>query len=813
MSAFLQELRYALRQLRRSPVFVLVAIITLAIGIGANTAVFSVLQAVVLAPLPYPQADQLMNVWLYNRTLKYPTEASYPDFLDWQRSARSFQTMAAFAPQDYDLTAPGTAEHLSGLQVSAGFFRTLGAKLGFGRDFSQEEDSHAGAPVVIISDRLWKSRFAGSPDVLGKSVMLTGVAYRIIGVLPPQFRFEEQPADVYTAIGQRSQLLNGDRTIHNTGCIARLRDGVSQSQAQAELGAIQDNIDRLYPAADRGSGVMIDPFKQEVIGDVRATILILTGAVGIVLLIACANVANLLLVRSTARVREFAIRTALGASRARMMRQLITEAMLLSLAGAALGLLIARWGVKFALAVFGQNLPRSESVGLNMSVLLFTVLVAVGVGILFGLLPAFRSSEVDVAGALKDRDRGSSSSHHRTQSFLVGAQMALTIVLLAGGGLLFRSIQRLWRVNPGFEPQHVLTFKVGLSFSAITSPEDTRIAYQQLMQRIREIPGIEAADITALLPFSQQDNSGPFWFGALKPASMAEAPRAIYYFTGPDYQKTMQIPLLRGRYFTMQDNLRSEPVVVVDSLFARKYFPNQDPVGQTVTVAHWHTARIIGVVGEVKHWGLGNPTAWTHPAIYGCFYQLDDEWIPGFRDSVSVAVRTPIDAATIMPSIKAAIYGLAHDEPVYAVRTMQQYISESLTAQRSPMLLLAAFAGTALLLATVGIYGVISYWTGQRVREIGIRVALGAQKRDILRLVVGHGVRITIAATVIGGAAALLLTRMLSSFSNLLYGVTAGDPVTLLSVSGLLSGIATLACYIPARRAASIDPMQALRIE
>jgi predicted permease len=396
---------------------------------------------------------------------------------------------------------------------------------------------------------------------------------------------------------------------------------------------------------------------------------------------------------------------------------------------------------------------------------------------------------------------------------LVVAQMALTLLLLTGAGLLLRTIHRLGSVDPGFQAQHVITFKVGLSPSATATAEQTRVGYRQMVERIRQIPGVEAADITALLPFSQQDNSGPFWFSAQPPASMAEAPRALYYWTGPDYLQAMQIPLLRGRYFSPQDNIDSEPVVVVDSAFAQKYFPNQDPVGKTVTVAHWHTARIIGEVGQVKHWTLGNSTSYTHPAIYGSFYQLANEWVPGFRDSVSVVVRTGSEAATILPEIKAAVYGSSNDQPVYAVRTMQQYVSDSLSAQSLPMMLFGAFAIIALMLAAVGIYGVVSYWAAQRVHEIGIRMALGAERGNILRLVVGHGVRLAVVGIAVGGSAALVLARLLLSFSSLLYGVSASDPVTFLCVSVILGGIAGLACYVPARRAASVDPMQALRTE
>ena len=812
MDGVLKDIRFAFRSLRKSAGFTLIAVVTLALGIGANTAIFSVVRGVLLAPLPYRQPNRLVDVWLYNPALKYATDVSYPDFLDWQRTARSFEQMAAYTPQDYDLTSPGAAAHLNGQEVSSGFFATLGVNLAFGREFTREEDHFGGAPGVVISDRLWKERFAGSTSALGKSVSLGGVDYTVVGVLPPEFRFGDQLADVYTPIGQRNPLYLNDRTIHDNACVARLNPGVSQEQALAEMNTIQERIDQLYPQAERGLATTIVPLRRDVVGDVREALLLLSGAVGIVLLIACANVASLLLARSAARVREFGIRSALGASRRRLVRQLLTESLLLSLAGGLLALIIAEAALKTMLAALPANLPRSENISLNGWVLLFTLGISIAVGILFGLAPALRSSRPNLQSALSQGGRGATQSF-RAQNSLVVGQMALTLILLVGAGLLLRTIHHLWSVNPGFESQHVITFKVGLDAAMIRTPEDTRVAYQQLLERIRSIPGVEAADLTALLPLSQQDNSGPFWFGSQTPASMAEAPRALYYWIGTDYLRAMKIPLLRGRWFTAQDNIRSEPIVVIDSVFAHDYFPNSDPVGQTLTVAHWGPARIIGVVGHVRHWNLGNTGPYGQRQIYASFYQLSDRWVPGFRDNISLVVRTPLDAATVMPPIKQAVYGTGSDQPVYALQTMEQLVAGSMTSQRLSMILLAAFAGLALLLASVGIYGVISYSMTQRVHEIGIRMALGAERGNIFRLVIGQGLRLAIVGVALGGITALLLGRLLSSFSSLLYRVSARDPLTFAVVSFLLTTIAVLACYIPARRAAKVDPMTALRCE
>jgi predicted permease len=814
---FLRDLRYAVRSLRKTPAYTAAAILTLALGIGANTAIFSALDGVVLKPLPYREPDRLVIIGLYNRSLKHATDVSYPDFLDWQRGARSFDQIAAFEPTGFDLTNPGSPEHVDAYEVSSGFFTTLGVNLAAGRFFSPGEDRIGGMPAAVISNRLWQERFHGNLAAIGKSITLNGAGYIIVGVLPPTFRFEEQPADVYTPIGRGEPLFRKDRTVHDILCIARLALGIGMSEAQAEMNTLQEHIDELNPTTEKGQGTSIVPLKQELIGDVAGTLLLLLGAVGFVLLIACANVANLLLARSAARTREFAVRRALGANRMQIIRQLITESVLLSVTGGILGLAVAKWSLNAVLAAAPGSLPRSENIGVNASVLLFALGVSTAVGILFGLAPALKHAKADLQGGLREAGRGSTASHQRAQRVLAIAQIALALVLLSAAGLLFRTIHNLWAVNPGFETQHVVTFQVGLSTSVTHTAPATRAAYQQLIERIRQIPGVESAGLTALVPLGRGDNSGPFWLGPHQPASMAEIPRALYYPTGPDYPRTMQIVLLRGRFLTAADNVHSELVVLIDSLLARTYFPNREALGQTITIPHWGaagavSARIVGVVGHVEQYGIDG-SGGEKPQIYYSFYQLPDEGLPIFRNEVTFVVRTPLNPAAVMPAIKNAVYGASGDQPVYNIRTMRDLVSGSMARQRFPMILLVAFAALALLLATVGIYGVISYSTAQRVPEIGIRMALGATKRDVLQMLITQGLRLALIGVAIGVVAASILTRVLSSFSRLLYGVRASDPLTFMAVSLCLIIAALLACYIPARRAAQLDPMIALRHE
>jgi predicted permease len=537
--------------------------------------------------------------------------------------------------------------------------------------------------------------------------------------------------------------------------------------------------------------------------------------VGLVLLIACANVANLLLARSAVRTREFAIRSALGASRARVVRQLLTESVLLSLAGAGLGLLIPMLGVRPVLAAAPGSLPRSENIGVDAPVLLFTLAVSIAVGILFGLAPALKSWSADPQASLKEGGRGSTGAHRRAQSSLVIVQIALTLVLLVGAGLLFRTIRHLWNVDPGFDIRHIVTFKVGISHSLTKTASGTRIAYQQLIERIRKIPGVQAAEFTGAVPLSGQGGTMPFWIASQKPASLQAAPRVVMFLPGPDYIRTMGIPLLRGRFFTPEDTTSSPCVMAIDVVFTHMYFPDSDPLGQTITAgfAPVGPCRIIGVVGHVSHWALGDPGTYTQNQAYFPLYQDPDRWVPANYPETTAIVRTPLPIATVLPAIKAAVYGTGSDQPVFHVQTMQEIVSESMSSQRFPMILLGAFAALALLLAFVGIYGVISYSVTQRVQEIGIRMALGAQQGDVFRMTIGRGLKLVLAGLAIGVAAALILTRLLLSFSHLLYGVGASDPVTFAAVSLMLTGVAILACYIPARRAAGLDPMIALRHE
>jgi predicted permease len=815
IESFFTDIRYALRTLRKNPGFTCVAILTLALGIGANTAMFSVVQGVLLAPLQYFHPDRLVMVWENNP--RFPRVwVSYPNFRDWRRSARSFQQMAAGMEQGVDLTGPGTPEHLNGQEISSAFFGTLGTELTLGREFSPEEDRQGGAPVVIISNRLWRNRFDGSPEALGKSVTLDGVDYTVVGVVPSGLSLGHRYADVYTPLGQSDPLILNDRAAHGgIFSLARLGSGLTLAQSQAEMSTIQNGLDQLYPDANRDLGIYIEPLRQVVVGDAGRMLLLLLGAVGFVLLITCANVANLLLARSAARAREFAVRSALGANRVRLVRQLLTESVLLSLVGAGLGLLIAMLGVRSVLAAVPESLPRSENIGVNAPVLLFTLGVSIIVGILFSLAPALKSWNADPQASLKEGGRGSTSAHHRAQSGLVIVQMALTLVLLVGAGLLFQTMRHLWDVNPGFDTQHLITFKVGVSHSLTKTASSTRVAYQQLIERVRQIPGVQAADFTDTVPLSGQGGTMPFWIGSQKPASLQGAPRLAMFLTGPDYLRTMGIALLRGRFFTSEDTTKSPCVMVIDSVFAHNYFSDRNPLDQTLSAGFSPVGpcRIVGVVGHVRQWALDDSSTYIQNLAYFPLYQDPDRWVPLNYPDTTIVLRTPLDIAAVMPAIKAAVYTAGSDQPVYNIHTMQQIVSESMSTRRFPMILLGAFAALALLLASVGIYGVVSYSVTQRVHEIGIRMALGAENQNIFRMVVGEGIRLSFVGLAIGVATALILTRLLSSFSHLLYGVGANDPPTFIAVSIVLTSVAILACYIPARRATRVAPIVALRYE
>jgi predicted permease len=808
-----QDLRYALRQLRKSPGFTAVAVFTLALGIGANTAIFSVVEGVVLAPLHYREPDRLVMVWENNPRFPRVWD-SYPNFQDWQRNAGSFQQMAALREQQIDLTFPGAPSHIKASQISSGFFSTLGTELALGREFTLQENQPGGAPVAVISDHLWRERFGGRPEALGKSVTLDGVDYSIVGVAPPGFRLN-LAADVFTPLGQLDPLILNNRGSHDgIFALARLKPGVNLPQTQAEMNTIQSRLDRLYPNDNRDLGIYVEPLKQVIVGDADQTLALLLGAVGLVLLIACANIANLLLARSAGRSREFAIRSALGANRARLARQLLTESVILSLTGAGLGTLIAFLGIRSALPAM-PILPRSENVSVNAPVLLYTLIVSLVVGILFGLAPALKSWSADLQVSLKEGGRGSTIAHRRTQSSFVVVQVALTFVLLVGAGLLFRTILHLWTVNPGFDTNNIVALKVGVSHSLTKTPSGTRVTYKQLIERIREIPGVQAADFTTAVPLTGEGGYLPFWLDSQKPESLQAAPRMGWFLTGPDYLRTMGMQLLQGRFLTEHDDTKSPCVAVIDSNFARAFFPDGKPIGHTITAgfAAFGPCAIVGIVNHVTYAGLQDSGPANQYQAYYSLYQDPDQWVPINYPDASIIVRTPLDAATLIPAIKAAVYQDSSDQPIYNLQTMQQIISNSMSEQRFPMILLGAFAGLALLLASVGIYGMISYSVTQRVQEVGIRMALGADKAKVLRLFISQELKLVFGGIAIGSIGALILTRTLRSFSHLLYGVGSQDPLTFATVSIVLIALAALAGYIPARRAAKVDPIVALRYE
>ena len=809
LDSLAQDIRFALRMLRKSRAFTAVAILTLALGIGANTAIFGIVQGVLLAPLPYRDPGRLIVVWESNP--RFPRVAvSYPNFRDRQRATKSFEQVAAFAQQGYDLTGPGIPEHFDGEEVSANALSTLGVQLALGHGFLPSDDTQGGARVVIISDRIWRERFAGNPDALGQSLTLNGVDYTIIGVLPADFRLWDK-ADVFTLLGQGDPNVLGARGGHWLLSIGRLKPGVSIAQAQAETSAVQAHLDRLYPDANRDLGIALVPLKQQLVGDVRPTVLLLFGAVGLVLLIAAANVGTLLLARSAIRSGEFAVRSALGANRARIIRQLLTESSILSLGGGAVAIPLAVLCVKPIVAVFRDSLPRSENVHLSIPVLLFTLAVSVAVGILFGLAPAWRTSRNSLQASLSARSGRFAGSNSLGQNALVVVQMALTLVLLAGAGLLLRTIWDLSRVNPGFDAQQLVTFKTGIPHPADQTAAGTRAGYQQLIERIRRIPGVEAADFTSSIPLAGESGTMPFWIGSHRPLSLQAAPRLVGFLTGPDYFETMGIPLLDGRVFNVEDTINSPCVVVIDRDFARIYFKGSSPIGQTLSFGFAPTppCQIVGVVGHVKDSGLDDSAA-VQSQVYFPMYQDPDKWVAGNYTQLEVVVRTKLDAESLIPAVEGATFEAGTGQPVYNVRTMSQVVSDSLSTQRFPMVMLACFAALALLLASVGIYGVVSYSVAQRTHEIGIRMALGATHANILGLTIGQGLKLAVIGSTVGIVAALGLTHFLS---GLLYGVRSNDPLTFVGVSVLLAAVALAACYIPARRATRVDPVTTMRCE
>jgi putative ABC transport system permease protein len=818
METLLQDIRYGIRLIAKSPGFAAIAILTLALGIGANTAVFSVVNGVLLNPLPYPQPDRLVAV--YTKTKQFDhSSISYPNFLDWVRDQHSFSALAAYRGDDYNLTGMGEPQRVSAEMVSASFFPVLGINPVIGRQFRPEEDHIGAQPVALISGGFWKRQFASSPGVLGKTLDLNGVGYTIVGVLPSSFRYEgrsnfQENPDIFVPIGQWSDATFQRRDVGmGMDAIGRLKPGVTLAQAKDDMDGIAAHLAEAYPAADRGSGVALYSLKQDIVGSVRPFLLVLLAAVAFVLLIACVNVANLLLARSTARSREFAIRAALGASQQRVIRQLLTESLVLACAGGAGGLLLAYWGTQAALKAMPQALPRAQSVHIDAPVLLFTFAASLLAGILFGLAPAVKTARGDLHETLKEGGRGASGARHRLQGVFVVVEMALALVLLIGAGLMIRSLANLWDVNPGFNPHNLVTFQFSYPTTLGGTPDAIRASMLQVESAVEHAPGVVSASLLAGGVPMNGDSDMSFWLdNEPKPATMSQMKTALFYAVQPDYLKSMGIPLIRGRFIDAQDKEHSPFVLDIDEDFAKQYFPGQNPIGHRVNLGFMDlSGQIIGVVGHVKQWGLDESEG---PPIRAQFYfpilQVPDQFFTLLARGGQFVARTQGSPDAEMSTIRSALRSVNSQIVVYQVQTLNSIISRSLAARRFSMILLGIFAALALVLSCIGIYGVISYLVGQRTHEIGVRMALGAQPAHVLRLILGQGAKMALIGVVVGLAGSLALTRLMS---KLLFGVSAYDPLTFAGVALLLIGVALAACYVPALRAMRVDPMNALRYE
>jgi putative ABC transport system permease protein len=818
MAELLQNTRYALRQLRNRPEFATVAVITLALGIGANTALFSIVNGVLYSRLPYPEPERLVTLSESKPNFEYGS-ISYPNFRDWQKENRAFSALAIYRSTAFSLTGSGEPIQVSGEFVSGDLFSILGVTPLVGRVFVSGEDEVGRAPVALISAGLWQRTFSSASDILGRTLTLDGRDFTVVGVIPTDFHFAApsfpERRDVFLPIGQWSNPLLQKRGaglgIHGIG---RLKPGVSIEQARTDMGRVTGNLAAAFPVVNKGIGASVVPLKEQVVGAVRPLLLILLAAVGCVLLIACANVANLLLARSTGRAREFAIRTALGANRQQVIGQLLTESVLLAVIGGTLGLLLAALGTRAALGILPSALPRAEAIGIDANVLVFTALISLGSGVLFGLTPALRTWSGNVQEALQTGGRGGSGTRHRAQSVFVVTEMAIALVLLSGAGLMIRSLVQLWRVDPGFDPHQVFNFGISLPPSMMSaSPDAVRVSFQELDRQFAAIAGVEAVSQTwESLPLAGDDENLIWIEGQPKPANDNDMKWAIHYVVGPDYLKVMRIPLHRGRFITSEDNDRSPRVAVIDDVFAAQYFPNQDPVGRRF---HLNGAdeltEIIGVVGHVKQWGLDtDDTNSLRAQFYVPWMQMPDQYIAGVPSGAGIVLRARGADGGIFDAIRRVSAQMSNQQVIYGMQSMDDLIAESLASRRFLMILLAVFASLALVLASVGIYGVISYVVGQRTQEIGVRMTLGADRHEIQGLILRAGGRLAVLGVAIGLVTGLAFTQVVS---RLLYGVTATDPLTLTGVSLVVVCAALLACYVPARRAANIDPMVALRYE
>lgn len=812
----LSDLRYSLRILGRNPAFAAAAILILALGIGANSAIFSVVNAVLLRPLPYEDPSRLMQVWHVPPAKSFPGmtmfSVSPANYLDWQSQSSSFEHMAAYGFSSFTIGGKERPEAVQAATVAPDFFSLLRVHPLLGRTFSPDEDRPGQNHVVLLGYKFWRDHFASDPAIVGRNVTLDSQPYSVVGVMPDKFQFPSW-AQVWVPLAWTNET-RAVRGNHNYLVIARLKPDVAIGQAQAELSAISTRLEQQYPEDDKGWGAIIQPLREQLVGDVRPALLVLLGAVAFVLLIACANVANLVLAKTLARRKEIAIRTALGASRLAVLRQILVETVLLSVVGGALGLILARFGITLIVKVLGDRIPPFMQISLDVPVLVFTLLLSVVAGVLAGLIPSVRFTKADVNEALKQgQSRGSSDARGGgTRRLLVVSEVALSLVLLIGAGLMIRSLWELRKVQPGFDPHNVLTMTVPLPANRFPSPAGEIHFFEDALNRIRALPGIDSAGVVDTLPLNGEGGSNqPFAIEGRPVPPMSEQPEVDVRVISPGYIRAMHIPILRGRDLTDADVAGRPGAVLISDSLARRFWPNEDPIGKhlTLTFLPSISREVVGIVGDIKLDSLDQ----TRPgaAIYHALAQLTPPPSEPWRSfGMTFTVRTASDPVNSITAVTAAIHQIGPDVPVVDVMSMNDVIAQSVSPQRFNMLLLASFAGLALVLAALGIYSVLSYTVRRRVREIGIRMALGASNKDVVRMVLTDGLKPILVGVILGLGAALALSRVVSS---LIYGVRATDPLTFAAVALLLLLVGIFATIIPAYRATRIEPVKTLREE
>ena len=800
MNGLIQDMRYALRQLRKSPGFTLIAVLTLALGIGANTAIFSVVEGVLLRPLPYRDSGQLARIWsTSNRTSS--DVSSYPDFKDWADQNHSFQQMAAYRGQSFNLSGGDHPERIRGLMITSKFFELLDVKPMLGRSFSRDEHELGRNHVVLLSSALWQSHFGGDPGVLGRSVKLDDGSYTVIGVLPSSFNFppDETKGGVVLPLPPDMRRSHGFLYV-----FGRLKPDTTLLSAQADLDTVARRLAGQYKE-DKGQGISVQTLQASFVSDYRPALMILLGAVGLVLLITCANVANLFLGRASSRQREVAVRASLGAGRLRLMRQFLIESLLIGLAGGTIGLAFANWGVSMLVRLLTQSfsIHGTEAIATNLQVLTFAAVISIMTGLISGLLPALFASKVNLSEGLKEGSRsvGSGRAHKRFRGALVVSEVALALVLLSCAGLLIRSLMLLTRVDSGVRTENVMAIDLSLT-SAKYSHTATRAAlFSEILQRVGQLPGVESAAVVADVPLTQNEDSLGFSIeGVPDPPDRKLSVR--FNIVGPGYFTTLGIPLTQGRDFADTDSDGTPMVIVVNQAMARRFWPNQSPLGRRITTDNKTWYSIVGIAGNVRQMGL---RADSEPEVYVSYLQDPFQW-----PYLSLLVRASSNPVKLFPSIEQAVWSVDKDQPLSNPITLDQARSHSIAQPRIAALLLGLFAGAALLLAAVGLYGVVSYWVMERTHEIGVRMALGARSFDVFVHVVGRGLLLALLGTTFGLAGSLAVTRVLSSF---LFSVHSTDPQTFAAVALLLMCVALIASYFPARRAAKVDPMVALRYE